>query len=132
YEQWEKDKCVSRDLWRKAGANGFLCPSVDEKFGGLNADFLYSAIMIEACARKRVVGFSLPLHNDIVCPYLTRFASDEQQARWLPGAVSGEKILAIAMTEPQAGSDLAGIRTTAARVGDDYVINGQKTFITNG
>jgi acyl-CoA dehydrogenase len=132
YEQWEKDKCVSREVWLKAGANGFLCPAVEEKYGGLNADFFYSAIMIEAAANRRVVGFSLPLHNDIVCPYLTRFANEEQKARWLPGAVSGEKILAIAMTEPQAGSDLAGIRTTAVRVGDDYIINGQKTFITNG
>lgn len=132
YEQWEKDKCVSREVWRKAGENGFLCPAVDEQYGGLNADFIYSAIMIEVSGNRRVTGFSLPLHNDIVAPYLTRFGTEEQKARWLPGCVSGEKILAIAMTEPQAGSDLAGIRTTAARAGDEYVLNGQKTFITNG
>lgn len=132
YPEFEKNKCVDREVWRKAGRNGFLCHSVEEKYGGLGLDFVYSAIMIEACARKRVVGFSLPLHNDIVCPYLTRFANEEQKRRWLPGVISGDTVMAIAMTEPQAGSDLAGIKTTAARVGDHYVVNGQKTFITNG
>lgn len=132
YEQWEEQGHVSHDLWRKAGENGFLCPDFDEEYGGLGADFLYTAIMADGVARKRVPGFSLGLHNGIVGPYLSRFCNDEQKKRWMPGCVSGEIVLAVAMTEPGAGSDLAGIQATARREGDEYVINGQKTFISNG
>lgn len=132
YERFEKQGMVDRDVWRKAGEQGFLCPWADEKYGGSNADFLYSVVMIEELARKRGVGFSLGLHNDIVGPYIDRLCDDEQKARWMPGCVSGERVLAIAMSEPGAGSNLAGIKTTAVRDGNEWVINGQKTFITNG
>lgn len=132
YEEWEEEGCVSRDLWRKAGQQGFLCPWADEKYGGSGADFLYSVVMIESLSRARGVGFSLGLHNDIVGPYIDRIANEEQKQRWLPGCVSGEKVLAVAMSEPAVGSNLAGIKTTALRDGDHYVVNGQKTFITNG
>ncbi len=132
YERWEEEGCVDRALWNKAGAQGFLCPWVGEEYGGSGADFLYSVVMIESLARARGVGFSLGLHNDIVGPYLGRIANDEQKKRWLPGCVSGEKVLAIAMSEPAIGSNLAGMKTTAIRDGDHYIVNGQKTFITNG
>jgi len=132
HEQWERDRVVPRSLWTKAGAAGFLCPFLPEDLGGSGADFLYSAVMCEELARCRASGPAFPLHNDICAPYLHSYGTDEQRRRWLPGAASGEKILAIAMTEPGAGSDLAGIRTTARKDGDAYVINGQKTFISNG
>lgn len=132
YERWEEEGQVSHDVWTKAGEGGFLCPWAEEKYGGSGADFLYSAVMIEELAKKRAVGFSLGLHNDIVGPYIDRLCNEEQKGRWMPGCVSGEKVLAIAMSEPGAGSNLAGMKTTAIRDGDEFIINGQKTFITNG
>ncbi len=131
-EQWEKDGKVSAEVWRKAGEYGFLCPWAEEKYGGAEADFIYSVVTIEAMGHRRLSAPNFHLHNRIVVPYIARFGSEEQKQRWLPGCVSGETITAIAMTEPAAGSDLAGIRTRAERDGDSYVINGQKTFISNG
>jgi acyl-CoA dehydrogenase len=132
HREWEKQGVVPRELWEKAGRNGFLCPYLPEQYGGVGADFLYSAVMIEELAKVRATGPAFPLHSDICAPYISSFGCEEQKRRWLPGAASGEKILAIAMSEPDAGSDLAGIRATAIRDGDSYVVNGQKTFISNG
>ncbi len=132
HEQWEKDGVVPRELWLKAGENGFLCPWADEKYGGIEADYLYSAIMTEELTKSGASGFALGLHSDIVVPYIDSFGDDEQKERWVPGCVSGESIGAVAMTEPGAGSDLQAIKTTAVKDGDSYVINGQKTFISNG
>ncbi len=130
--EWEKAGVVPRSLWEKAGAAGFLCPFLPEELGGSGVDWLYSAVMIEEAARVRASGPALSLHTDICAPYLYSYGTPEQHRRWLPGCASGEKILAIAMTEPDAGSDLQGMRTSARREGDHYVLNGQKTFISNG
>ncbi len=135
YEQWEKDGIVSREMWLKAGQQGFLGLSVPEEYGGAGVDdFSYSAIIAEETSRAGVVsaGMVIGLHNDIILPYFLAYANEEQKQRWLPGMCSGELITAIAMTEPDTGSDLAAIRTTAERRGDYYVLNGQKTFISNG
>lgn len=135
HERWEKAGCVDRSLFTEAGKLGLLGFSVPEQFGGPGVDdFRYNAIVVEelqrAGAAAEAVAFSL--QNDIVLPYLTDLTTPEQKQRWLPGVVTGDTILAIAMTEPGAGSDLAGIRTTAVRDGDHYVVNGAKTFISNG
>ncbi|SRX92417.1 long-chain-acyl-CoA dehydrogenase [Rhodococcus jostii RHA1] [Mycobacterium shimoidei] len=135
HERWEKAGRVDRSLFTEAGKLGLLGFSVPEEFGGPGVDdFRYNAILVEelqrAGAAAEAVAFSL--QNDIVLPYLTHLTTPEQKQRWLPGVVTGETILAIAMTEPGAGSDLAGIRTTAVRDGDHYVVNGAKTFISNG
>ena len=135
YPQWEKDGIVSREMWLKAGQQGFLGLAVPEEYGGIGVnDFRYSAIMAEESARAGVVsaGMVIGLHNDIILPYFIAYANEEQKQRWLPGMCSGELITAIAMTEPGTGSDLAAIRTTAERIGDYYLLNGQKTFISNG
>jgi len=133
HEQWERDGKVSRELWAKAGNQGLLCMDVEEEYGGSGLhDFRFNVIVNEELARIGASGVAFPLHNDIVVPYLSAFGTAEQKKRWLPGCVSGEIISAIAMTEPDTGSDLAGVRTTAERQGDHYVINGQKTFITSG
>lgn len=132
YDQWEADKIVPRESFKNMGNYGFLCPWLDEHYGGVGADFLYSVITCEEFGRRSIVGFFAFLHSDIVAPYIASFASDEQKQRWLPGCASGDKILAIAMTEPGAGSDLAAMRTTAIKDGKDYVLNGSKTFISNG
>ncbi|MGG1675007.1 acyl-CoA dehydrogenase family protein [Neobacillus sp. NRS-1170] len=132
YDQWEREGIIPREFWRKFGNQGFLCPNVDEKYGGLNADFAYSVIFNEELERVGTSLIGLGLHNDIVVPYIIEYGSEEQKQRWLPGCVSGEKVTAIAMTEPGAGSDLANIKTTAKREGDYYILNGEKTFITNG
>jgi alkylation response protein AidB-like acyl-CoA dehydrogenase len=135
YDQWEKDGIVSREMWLKAGQQGFLGLAVPEEYGGAGVDdFRYSAIMAEEAARAGVVsaGMVIGLHNDIILPYFLAYTNEEQKQRWLPGMCSGELITAIAMTEPDTGSDLAAIRTTAQRRGDYYVLNGQKTFISNG
>ena len=131
-ERWEEQRIVDRETWLKAGEQGFLCPWVDPTYGGLGVDFGYSVIMNEELVRAGSSGFALPLHSDICVPYIATFGSEEQKQRWLPGCVSGKLISALAMTEPNAGSDLAAIRTTALRDGDHYVLNGQKTFISNG
>jgi alkylation response protein AidB-like acyl-CoA dehydrogenase len=135
YEQWEKDGIVSREMWLKAGQQGFLGLAVPEQYGGAGTDdFRYSAIMAEEAARAGVVsaGMVIGLHNDIILPYFIAYSNEEQKQRWLPGMCSGEFITAIAMTEPDTGSDLAAIRTIAERRGDYYILNGQKTFISNG
>ncbi|MDT8272973.1 MAG: acyl-CoA dehydrogenase family protein [Desulfomonilia bacterium] len=131
-DQWEQDGIVPREAWKKFAAQGFLCPWLPEQYGGVEADFLYSFILTEELAKTRCGGFFFPLHSDIVVPYISSFGTDEQKDRWLPGCVSGDIITAVAMTEPGTGSDLAAIRTTAVKDGDSYVINGQKTFISNG
>ena len=130
--RWVEAGMVDREAWRKAGAAGFLCPWLDETWGGPGADFLCSVIVMEELARAYESGFAISLHSDIIVPYIASFGSDEQKRRWLPGCASGELITALAMTEPGTGSDLAAIKTTAVRDGDDYVINGAKTFISNG
>ncbi|WP_411072694.1 acyl-CoA dehydrogenase family protein [Streptomyces sp. cmx-4-25] len=133
YEQWEKDGIVSREVWLAAGRQGLLGIAVDEEYGGGgNPDFRYGAVLAEEFTRAGTPGLALGLHNDIIGPYLTSLATDEQKRRWLPGFCSGETITAIAMTEPGAGSDLQGIRTTAEDRGDHWVLNGSKTFISNG
>lgn len=130
-DEWEKQGIVDRDFWLKCGENGLLCPQVPEAYGGPGLDFSYAAIVNEEMWYSgATVG--LTLHTDVVADYLVNCASEELKQRWLPGMVSGEAIAAIAMTEPGAGSDLQGIRTTAVRDGDRYVINGSKTYITNG
>lgn len=132
FEQWEKDKIIPRSFWRKMGENGFLCPQVDETYGGFNADFGYATVFTEEF-EKVGTGLTGPgLHNDIVIPYIESYGSEEQKQRWLPKSLTGEIISCIAMTEPNTGSDLAAIKTTAIKDGDDYIINGEKTFITNG
>jgi alkylation response protein AidB-like acyl-CoA dehydrogenase len=133
YDQWEQDGCVSREVWRRAGAQGLLGVNLPEEYGGGEAhDFRYSTVVMEELMYANAPGVGFSLHADVAAPYLAAYGTDEQKARWLPGVVSGDLILAIAMTEPSTGSDLAAVRTTALREGDGYVINGQKTFITNG
>lgn len=132
YEQWERDMIVPREIWRRFGEYGYLCTDVDEKYGGAGADYLYSIIEIEEIGARGLQGVYIRCHNNIVAPYLTTYANEEQKQRWLPGCCSGDKILAIAMTEPGAGSDLAAIQTRAKKHGDHYIINGSKTFISNG
>ncbi|NPV90588.1 MAG: acyl-CoA dehydrogenase [Firmicutes bacterium] len=132
YQEWEDQGIVPREVFTGMGDYGFLCPWAEEKYGGVGADFLYSVIVAEELAGQGVRGVFSWLHSDIVAPYIDSFGTEEQKARWLPGCVSGEKILAVAMTEPGAGSDLAAMRTRAVRDGEDYVINGSKTFISNG
>jgi len=131
-EEWEEAGIVPKSAWKKMGENGFLCMSVPEEYGGLGADFLYSVIVTEELARTNHSGLVAPLHSDVVVPYITSYASEELKHRYLPGCVSGDIITAVAMTEPNTGSDLAAIRTTAVEDGDCVVINGQKTFISNG
>jgi acyl-CoA dehydrogenase len=130
--KWIEAGIVDREVWRKAGAAGFLCPWLETEYGGAGGDFLHSCIEIEELCRIYESGFALPLHNDVIVPYIHEFGNEEQKKRWLPGCASGEIVTAIAMTEPGTGSDLAAIATTARRDGDDYVINGAKTFISNG
>ena len=129
---WAERGMVDRETWLAAGAGGFLCPWLEEEHGGAGGDFLHSAIVIEQLACAYESGFAMGLHSDIVTPYIHEFGSPEQKQRYLPGCASGEVITAIAMTEPGTGSDLNGIQTTAVRDGDSYVINGSKTFISNG
>lgn len=128
---WEAERLVPRTVWESAGKQGFLCPWAPEEYGGAEADFGYSYIINHELSRA---GSSLMfgLHSDVVVPYLSTYGTSEQKARWLPGCVKGELITAVAMTEPGTGSDLQGIRTTAVRDGDSYILNGQKVFISNG
>ncbi|MEW9528893.1 acyl-CoA dehydrogenase family protein [Microbispora sp. NPDC049125] len=131
--QWEKDGIVPREVWKKAGELGMFGFSVPEEYGGAGiTDFRYNTVIVEEIIRIGANGLGFSLHNDIMAPYLVDLTDDEQKRRWLPGFASGELITAIAVTEPGAGSDLQGVRTTAVREGDHYVVNGQKTFITNG
>ena len=131
-EEWEKEGIVPRWAWKKLGENGFLCTAVPVQYGGLEADFLYSAILVEEMARANFHGLSARLHSDVVVPYIVQLASEEQKKKYLPLCISGDMLTAIAMSEPAAGSDLAGIKTTAREEKDWFVLNGQKTFISNG
>ncbi|MDR3513000.1 MAG: acyl-CoA dehydrogenase family protein [Caulobacteraceae bacterium] len=130
--RWRKNGIVDREMWTKAGEAGLLGVSIPEEYGGAGGDFRHEAVIIEQMGRKGVEGFGITLHNAIVAPYILAYGSEEQKQRWLPKICTGEYVTAIAMTEPGAGSDLQGVRTTAKLDGDHYVINGQKTFITNG
>lgn len=131
-EAWEAEGAVPRALWRKMGEQGYLCPWIPEEYGGLGLGFEYSVIINEELIRGDGYGVGVPLHSDVAAPYLAAYGAPEAKEKWLPGCVSGEVVMAVGFSEPGAGSDLAAIRTTAVRQGDHYVINGQKTFITNG
>ena len=132
-ERWEKQGIVDRDIWSAAGAHGLLGFDVPERFGGAGVrDFRYNAVLSEEIVHTGTVGVGFTLQNDVVAPYLLDLCTEEQKERWLPGFGRGQIISAIAMTEPGAGSDLQAVRTTARRDGDVYVLNGSKTFITNG
>jgi alkylation response protein AidB-like acyl-CoA dehydrogenase len=135
YLQWEAEGIAPRSLYKKAGDNGFIGMAIPQEFGGGGShDFRFNSVIAEELAYAGIggAGQGLTLHNDITTPYFTDICNDEQKARWLPGIASGDLITAIAMTEPGTGSDLAGIATTARRDGDRYILNGSKTFITNG
>ncbi len=133
HEQWEKDKIVDRGVWLEAGKQGFLGMAVPEEYGGGgDPDFRYNVIVTEETTAGRYSGIGFGLHNDVIAPYLLRLTTEEQKQRWLPQFCTGELITAIAMTEPGTGSDLQGIKTRAVKQGDHYVLNGAKTFITNG
>ena len=132
HAQWEKDGHVDRELWKKAGQMGFMVPTAPESYGGLGLDFRYNAIFDEEVSRSGLTGIGIGLHNDITVPYLINNGTEAQKDKYLPLCLSGDMITAIAMTEPGTGSDLQNIKTTAIRDGDEYVINGSKTFITNG
>lgn len=135
HAKWEKDQMVSRESWLKLGEAGYLCPQVDEQYGGLGIkDFRYNAIILEEISRaglaSEAVGY--PLHSDIVCPYIEHYGTEAAKQKWLPKMVTGEAIACVAMTEPGAGSDLQNIKTSAVDKGTHYLVNGSKTFITNG
>ena len=132
HDQWEKDGMVSRELWLKAGEQGLLCCDIPEQYGGPGGDFLHIAIVIEELARVDASGPAFHLHSGIVAPYILHYGTEEQKQELLPKMCQGELISAVAMSEPGAGSDLAGIKTAAVRDGDEYKITGQKTFISNG
>lgn len=130
--EWEKAGIVPQDVWLKAGELGLLCPTVPEEYGGAGGDFGFCAVVTEEIARQNVTGLGFSMHSDVVAPYLVRYGSEELKQEWLPRMTRGEAIGALGMTEPGTGSDVKAIRTTARRDGDEYVINGSKTFITNG
>jgi len=131
-ERWQEQGYVDRDVWQKAGANGFLCPSMPDEYGGSGADKLYSVILIEEQARANSSSLGFGLHSEIVAPYLLNYGNAHLKKHYLPKMAAGEMIGAIAMSEPGAGSDLQAVKTTAVKKGDRYVVNGSKTFITNG
>jgi acyl-CoA dehydrogenase len=130
--KWRADGIVERAMWNEAGAAGLLCLGIPETYGGVGGDYRHEVVFMEQMGRKGVDGFGASLHNAIVAPYILHYGSDEQKRKWLPRMASGELVGAIAMTEPGAGSDLQGVRTSAKKDGNHYVISGQKTFITNG
>ena len=132
HRQWERDGVVPKSLWLEAGAQGLLCPTLSEEYGGAGGDFGHSAVIIEEIARFNASGVGFPLHSDIVVPYIADLATPGRKAEWLPRMARGELIGAIAMTEPGMGSDLKAVRATARRDGGHYVIDGSKTFISNG
>ena len=132
HSQWEKQGYIDRKLWSRAGEQGMLCSHMPEEYGGMAVDFLYSTIVIEEIGRLGLTGIGFSLHSDIVAPYILHYGSEALKQKYLPQLVSGERVTAIAMTEPGAGSDLQGVKTSAVLDGDEYVINGSKTFITNG
>jgi alkylation response protein AidB-like acyl-CoA dehydrogenase len=132
HEQWEMDGMVSDEIWLRAGEQGFLCPTVPEEYGGVGADFRYNCIVNEEVARAGCTGLGWGVHSDVSVPYIIRYGSKEQKKKYLGRCVTGDLITAIAMTEPGAGSDIQGTKTSAVLEGDHYVLNGSKTFITNG
>jgi len=132
HARWEDQGYVDREVWTKAGAAGLLCTSMPESFGGADADKLYAVVLFEEIARQGFTGLGFSLHSEIVAPYVLAYGTDAQKRRFLPGMARGEIIGAIAMSEPAAGSDLQGVRSTAVDQGDHYLLNGSKTFITNG
>ena len=132
HAQWEKEGQIDRQLWFKAAEQGFLAPTVPEAYGGVGVDFRYNAIIDEEVSRLGLTGIGFGLHSDIAVPYILHNGSEAQKQKYLPRCISGEIVTAIAMTEPGTGSDLQGVKTTAVLDGDEYVINGSKTFITNG
>ena len=129
---WEKQGLVPREVWREAGRRGLLCPMAPEKYGGAGGDFGFAAVMIEELARENATGLGFSMHSDVVAPYITKFGTEELKQEWMPRLIAGEAIGALGMTEPGTGSDVKAIRTTARREGNEYIINGSKTFITNG
>jgi len=131
-ETWEQEGMVSRDIWKRAGDLGLLCIDMPQEYGGSGMDFSFSALFIEELAKKGISGPGFSLHSDIVAPYILKYGTEAQKEKYLPIMATGEIITAIGMTEPNCGSDLQAIRTTAVDKGDHYVVNGQKTFITNG
>lgn len=131
-DQWEADHRIPRDIWHKMGKEGLLCTGVSKAYGGLGGDFLYSVIVLEELVKTNQTGLMAQLHSDVVVPYIESFGSEDQKKKYLPGCVSGDIVTAVAMTEPDAGSDLAAMTTTAVEDGDTVVINGAKTFISNG
>jgi acyl-CoA dehydrogenase len=130
--KWRKNHCVDRDMWTKSGEAGLLGLSTPDQYGGAGGDYRHEVVLMDMLGRKGVDGFGISLHNAIVMPYIFHYGTEEQKQRWLPRLATGELVGAIAMTEPGAGSDLQGIQTTAKKSGNQYVINGSKTFITNG
>ncbi|HMF67126.1 MAG TPA: acyl-CoA dehydrogenase family protein [Phyllobacterium sp.] len=132
YDRFEKQEIFDRSVWELAGENGLLCASMPEEYGGAGGTYAHESAILEAVSHVGVDGFGIALHNSIVAPYILHYGSEEQKQRWLPKMATGELIGAIAMTEPGAGSDLQGVKTSAKRDGNHYVINGSKTFITNG
>ena len=132
HADWEEQGYVDRKVWNKAGENGFLCTSMPEEYGGAGVDKLFSVIEMEELGRSGFSGIGYSLHSEIVAPYLLHYGTDAQKQKYLPKLASGEMVSAIAMSEPAAGSDLQGVKTKAIRDGDHYVLNGSKTFITNG
>jgi acyl-CoA dehydrogenase len=131
HAEWEAAGMVPKSAWKRAGELGLLCCNIPEEYGGVGGTFLYSVVIIEELARAGASGPAFPLHSDIVAPYLLKYGTEAQKRRWLPGMATGEAIAAVAMSEPASGSDLASIQTRAERDGDDYVITGQKIWITN-
>ncbi len=131
-DQWEAEHRIPRDMWNKIGREGFLCTGVSEAYGGTGGDFLYSVIVLEELVRTNQTGLMAYLHSDIVVPYIESFGSEQQKKKYLPGCVSGDIVTAVAMTEPDAGSDVASMTSTAVEEGEEVVINGAKTFISNG
>ncbi|MDG1904659.1 MAG: acyl-CoA dehydrogenase family protein [Arenicella sp.] len=131
-EQWESDGIVPKEVWLKAGEVGLLCSSVEEQYGGAGGDYGHSAIMIEELARVNATAIGFTTHSEIVANYIVAYGSEEQKQKWLPGMVSGEIIGVLGLSEPSIGSDLRSMRTQFKRDGDDYIVSGQKTFITNG
>jgi len=131
-ETWNENGIYDREVWTKAGAAGLLCPSIPEEYGGVGGSFAHEAVIVRELSSAGFDSFGAPLHSGIVAPYILHYGTEEQKRRWLPKLVSGELVGAIAMSEPGAGSDLQGVRTAARKSGNGYVLNGSKTFITNG
>jgi alkylation response protein AidB-like acyl-CoA dehydrogenase len=131
-DQWEQEGIVPKSIWKKMGQGGFLCPAVSPEYGGLGGDFRYSVIVAEELSRTRHAGLAANLHSDVVVPYIDSYATEEIKRKYLPGCVSGDIVTAVAMTEPDAGSDLAAMKTSAVEEGDEVILDGSKTFISNG